>query len=60
MADFEKMYFCLFNHITDALELLGNLDCKKAEELLKSAQQEAEEIYISGEKSKAIIQIAAK
>ena len=37
MPDYEAMYFKLFNRVSDAIETL------------KSAQQELEEDYISGE-----------
>ena len=39
-----KEYYVLFNAITDALNALD-----RVRELLMSAQQEAEELYIEGE-----------
>ena len=41
---YKKMYLLLFNAITDALE---TNDFSKAEIILKQAQIDAEEIYIS-------------
>ena len=43
---YEKMYFFLFNRISDALSALGNNNYGEAANILKSAQQEAESIYI--------------
>lgn len=50
---YKKMYFLLFNAITDALR---TNDFEKAEIILKQAQIDAEEIYISqdDEKNKAL------
>ena len=42
----EKMYYHLFNAVTDALKALERRDYGHAEELLKTAQQETEEIYL--------------
>lgn len=49
MADFKKMYYALFNVITDAIEEieLGNPDV--AERLLKNAQYDTEEIFLKSE-----------
>ncbi len=44
MDVYKKMYFKLFNAITDSLELKEK---EIADELLKKAQIETEEIYIS-------------
>lgn len=46
---YKKMYLRLFNYITDALELLTRGESMQAEELLKRAQTETEEIYSSAE-----------
>ena len=52
MADYKKMYFTLFNNVTDAINLLeetGKIKLKKvsdAIEILKEAQIECENIYI--------------
>lgn len=48
MPDFEKMYFNLFNAITDALCLLEQNDISAASVCLASAQYFAEEQYIQG------------
>ncbi len=42
---FKKMYFHLFNIITDALE---ETDIGKLKEILKNGQIETEEMYING------------
>ena len=52
MADYKRMYFTLFNNVTDAISLLeqtGDIKLKKvsdAIEILKDAQIECEDIYI--------------
>ena len=52
MTDYKKLYYTLFNRITDALEELEQRDYGQAAETLKSAQLETEELYIeAGEKS---------
>ena len=43
---YKKMYFRLFNTITDALE---ENDIEKMREILKNGQIETEEMYINGE-----------
>ena len=47
--DFEKLYFTLFNAITDALEDLEKQNYGIARERLITAQQQTEELYISNE-----------
>lgn len=46
MPDYKKMYILLFNSITDALEELKKQNIGTAKELLKGAQQAAEELYV--------------
>ena len=46
MEVYQKMYYPLFNAITDALEQLDAQNYGEAKETLISAQQKAEEIYI--------------
>ena len=46
MEVYQKMYYLLFNAITDALEQLDAQNYGEAKETLISAQQKAEEIYI--------------
>lgn len=46
MKVYEKMYYHLFNAITDALGELERCNYGSAEELLKKAQQEGEELYL--------------
>lgn len=45
---YKKMYLRLFNAITDALGLMEKGDPAGAAEVLKRAQQGAEEIYMEG------------
>ncbi len=47
MADYEKMYFILFNAITDALRLMDAEQYADAAIRLAAAQCETEELYIS-------------
>lgn len=47
--DYEKLYHLLFNAITDALEQMESQDFGTAKETLITAQQEAEELYMSAE-----------
>lgn len=44
---YEKMYYTLFNAITDAMELLEKQSCQQALTLLEQASRETEELYIS-------------
>ena len=47
--DYEKLYHLLFNAITDALEQMKSQNFGTAKETLITAQQEAEELYMSAE-----------
>ena len=47
--NYEKMYHLLFNAITDALEQMEKQNYGTAKDLLITAQQKAEEIYMSAE-----------
>jgi len=49
MSNYEKMYYMLFNAITDALKLLEHDDVAGASVKLANAQYFAEEEYISAE-----------
>ena len=49
MTDYQKMYTTLFNAVTDALEKMEAQNYGDAKALLISAQQKAEEIYITAE-----------
>ena len=49
MPDYEKMYHLLFNAITDALTQLESHNYGDVKDALISAQQKAEEIYITAE-----------
>jgi phosphate uptake regulator len=46
MNVYRNMYYKLFNAITDALNALEQDDTEKAREVLITAQQTAEELYI--------------
>ena len=48
MADYQEMYLTLFRAVTKAIELLDGNEAARARALLVRAQQEAEELYISG------------
>ena len=47
MTDYEKLYFSLFNAVTDALKDMEQLNFGEAKTRLISAQQQAEEQYIN-------------
>lgn len=52
MPLYKKMYFTLFNAITDALQKLDEHDSLQAQETLKRAQQQSEEMYMkAGERT---------
>ena len=46
MTDYQKMYLILFNAITDALEQMEKQNLGSAKDLLTTAQQKTEEIYM--------------
>ena len=46
---YQKLYFTLFNLITDALSALDAGDAERAKQMLIAAQQECEERYIAAE-----------
>lgn len=45
-AKFQKMYFCLFNTITDALWAIEKQDFARAQAILIQAQQRTEALYL--------------
>jgi len=47
MENYQKMYSTLFNAITDALAQIENQNYGDAKDILISAQQKAEELYIT-------------
>ena len=49
MPDYEKMYHLLFNAITDALTQLEAQNYGDVKDALISAQQKAEDLYITAE-----------
>ena len=54
MNMYQKMYYHLFNTVTDALEKNNIEEIKKS---LIKAQQETEEIYVSWEENENIIKL---
>ena len=46
---YEKMYFALFNAVTDALEAMEARNFGQAKDLFIAAQQRCEELYLDGE-----------
>jgi len=46
MPDYKKMYFTLFNAVTDAIEKLDDYEIKPAKEILVNAQNNTEDMYI--------------
>ena len=46
MDEYKQPYLILFNAITDALAERGNANYGKTKDILITAQQQAEEIYI--------------
>ena len=49
MEDYTKLYHLLFNAITDAVEQMNAQNFGSAQETLVSAQQKAEDLYITTE-----------
>ena len=49
MPDYQKMYFHLFNAITDALEQLEQQNYGLAADRLKAAQIDGENAYLAAE-----------
>ena len=47
MPDYQNLYLHLFNRITDALQEIEKQNFGRAAGILRSAQQEAEEMYIN-------------
>ena len=46
---YRKMYYTLFNAVTDALEAMEQQNYGQARELLMAAQQQSEEIFMDSE-----------
>lgn len=47
--DYERLYHLVFNRVTDALRELERGRAEAAKELLVSAQQEAENLYVEAQ-----------
>ena len=56
MEIYKKMYFAVFNSVTDALTALDEGDCDAAKSILQYAQSKAEEIYIEDSEEKTQLQ----
>ena len=54
MRPFKKMYFHLFNAITDALKALEERDYENTKKILIAAQQWGENAYIEKPKKKEL------
>ncbi len=52
MLRYKKLYFMLFNFVTDGINALENFDGVKALQILKQAQIDCKELYISSQESK--------
>ena len=48
LSDYKEMYIELFNSITNAIDALEENKFADAKEILVAAQQQTEEMYISG------------
>jgi len=46
MPDYEKMYYLLFNAVTDSLRRMEQMNFGTATEILKKAQIDCEEMYM--------------
>lgn len=46
---YQKMYYTLFNAMTDALQAMGEQNYGTAREILEKAQQAAEEIFLDAD-----------
>ncbi len=46
---YQKMYYTLFNAVTDALRAMEENNYGIAQQILKTAQQQAEEIFLDTE-----------
>ncbi len=54
MSEYQKPYTTMFNAATDALEALEEMNVGQAREILRQAQQEAEELFLSQGEEEAI------
>jgi C4-dicarboxylate-specific signal transduction histidine kinase len=50
MDNYKAMYYILFNAITNAIEAQADSNYETAMKILIKAQQNAEEVFISGQK----------
>ena len=53
--NYKKLYFHLFNRFTDVLEAMNDGDIFCAKNLLLTAQQETEEMYMSEEEEPVVL-----
>ncbi len=47
--DYQKLYFHLFNAVTDALEAMDTMRLAAARRILVDAQRQTEELYMDSE-----------
>ena len=59
-APYKKMYFTLFNRISEAIRAIELENSELARNLLCVAQQEAEELYLEDEESRAAKEAAQR
>ena len=52
-APYRKMYFTLFNRVSDAIRALDAKNSELARNILCAAQQETEELYLEDDGSRA-------
>ena len=50
---YSKMYYRLFNAVTDALEEMAQQNYGAARQILVAAQRDCEEIYLDGEEAES-------
>ena len=50
LDSYKKLYYRLFNGISDALEAMEKQNYTRAGEILRKAQQETEELYVENMK----------
>ena len=53
--DYKKLYFYLFNAVTDALQAIEQQNYGQASAILMAAQQETEEMYLDDETQGSLV-----
>lgn len=54
MVDYQKLYHLLFNAMTDTLDALEEQNFGQAKTLLRQAQLDAEEVYLTATEEEAV------